>query len=63
VIMSNKLTFKERLTETIHNNLIFNCQVTLPIDEFHTCEQCQRRANAILLFLRFELGSISLEVK
>lgn len=54
----DKLDFKERFVHHLHNDLSFNCTVKLKEDEFHTCPECQRRANIILMFFGYELGMI-----
>ena len=54
----NTLDFKERFIHHIHNELAFGCKVELKEDEFHTCPECQRRVNLILMFLGYELGQI-----
>lgn len=54
----NKLDFKERFIHRIHDDLAFNCSVKLKEDEFHTCPECQRRVNIILMFLEFETSRL-----
>ncbi len=54
----NELDFKERFVHLIHNDLSFKCDVELKENEFHTCKECGRRANIILMFFTYELGQI-----
>ena len=54
----DKLTFKERLVHHLHNDLAFDCQVSLKENEFHTCKYCERRANIILSFFEFEITRV-----
>jgi hypothetical protein len=54
----NTLNFKERFVQFLHNELSFSCVVELKTDEFHTCPECQKRANSILRFLTYELGYV-----
>lgn len=57
----NTLNFKERLVHHLHDQVLFKCDIELKQDEFHTCADCQRRANAILMFLSIEIVYIRQE--
>lgn len=57
----NTLTFKERLIHHLHNELIFGCSIELKEDEFHTCKECERKANNILMFFEYEIGRVRQE--